>query len=100
MHDGVQLSGPEPRGLDGLYGAQEGTDGVEDEPSFGMLDNLVVASEGLVVADIVEFVKHADRAFDDAARHLANRPLLFQRLDVLADPAMQRVVLIERDAAR
>lgn len=99
MYDGVERSGPEPGSFGGPYEAQERADGVEDEPCFGMLDNLIVVSEGLVVADIAEFVEHADRALDDTARYLANRPLLLQRLDVLADPAMQRVVLIERDAA-
>src|SRR4051812_35482825 len=50
---------------------QEGTNGVEDEARFGLVDDLIVVSQTLIVTDMIEFVEYADCVLHNLLRHLA-----------------------------
>ena len=74
---------------------------VEDQKALFVVQDGVVVREALVVAHVVERFQHRDAGFQNALGHLRFKVATFtQRLDVLAEDAVQGLVAVHLDAVR
>jgi len=55
-----------------------------DEPSFGLVEQVIVVRKRLVVSHVVELIERADRVFDYPGGHVPQLAFLAERLNIPA----------------